>query len=510
MNTYIDIKKNSYFDSVTLMLLSRKLTDTKGVKSASVSMGTDHNKSILADMGFKDKKIEGAGVNDLVIAICVENEALIKTALDVINNHFTSSADDEEDEEYNPATFEGALKSQPDTNLALISIPGEYAAREARKCLDNNINVMIFSDNVSIEDEKNLKQYADEKRLLVMGPDCGTAIIDGKPLAFANLVRRGKVGIVGAAGTGIQEVSVCVHKLGEGISQAIGTGGRDLSNEVGGITMLAGLEMLLNDNNTSVIILISKPPEKEVAGKILNRIKNASKPVVVHFIGAPEGEIASSGAIYAQTLADSAVKACGVISSGIQEKAFDTDTEKIIKQEKEKYKSGQKYVRGFYTGGTVCKEAILMLSGFSPIYSNIPLDKKYKLSDSGKSIENTVLDLGEDEFTQGRPHPMIDPVSRNERMLADKDLDNIRIIILDVMLGYGSHPDPAGELVKAVTTIRDEANKKNIHITFLAEVCGTEDDPQKYSDQKKILEDAGIIVMPTNAEMVKLAKILLN
>jgi len=516
---YIDIKKNSYFDSVTLMLLSRKLTDTSGVVNASVSMGTDHNKEILQNMGFTDKKVKDAGANDLIIAVSVENEKLIQTALDIIKNHFTAKQE-EGGEEFAPHSFEGALKLLPEASLALISIPGEYVYREAVKCLENNINVMIFSDNVSVEEEKKLKELAQCRGgvtppLLVMGPDCGTAIINGKPLAFANVIRRGKIGIVGAAGTGIQEVSVCVHKLGEGVSQAIGTGGRDLTFDIGGITMLAGLELLLNDENTSAIILISKPPAKEVAEKILGRIKTAKKPVVVHFIGAPAEEITKSGAIYAKTLADSAVKACESISVGAPHVVPLQNKNNIANAEKSKYVSSQKHVRGFYTGGTLCKEALIILGRgegpFAPtIYSNIPLDKKYKLADSHKSIENTILDLGEDEFTKGRPHPMIDPASRNERMLADTDLENIRVIMLDVMLGYGSHHDPAGKLVKAVKKLQENAEKKNLHITFLAEVCGTEEDPQVYSTQKKTLEDAGVIVLPTNADMVELAKELLN
>lgn len=510
---YVDIKKNSYFDSVTLMLLSRKLTDTSGIVNASVAMGTEHNKEILQNMGFTDKKIGDAGANDLIIAVSVENEKLIQTALDIIKNHFTVKQE-EGDEEFAPHSFEGALKLLPDTNLALISIPGEYVYREAVKCLENNINVMIFSDNVSVEEEKKLKVLAQSKNLLVMGPDCGTAIINGKPLAFANVVRRGNIGIVGAAGTGIQEVSVCVHKLGEGVSQAIGTGGRDLTSDIGGVTMLAGLELLLNDDNTSAIILISKPPAKEVAEKILGRIKTAKKPVVVHFIGAGPEEITKSGAIYAKTLADSAVKACEILKPSRTEQCSvptnNIDIHNFAQNEKSKYASSQKYVRGFYTGGTLCKEALLVLSEITPIYSNIPLDKKYKLTDSHKSIENTILDLGEDEFTKGRPHPMIDPASRNERMFADTDLENIRVIILDVMLGYGSHDDPAGELVKAIKKLQENAKKKNAHITFLAEVCGTEVDPQVYSKQKKTLEDAGVIVLPTNADMVELAKELLT
>src|SRR5580704_9603583 len=98
---------------------------------------------------------------------------------------------------------------------------------------------MIFSDNVPIAEEASLKHEARERGLMVMGPDCGTAIIGGVPLAFANAVPRGDIGIIGASGTGIQEVSTLIARAGRGVRHAIGTGGRDMHAEVGGLTTLA-------------------------------------------------------------------------------------------------------------------------------------------------------------------------------------------------------------------------------------------------------------------------------
>lgn len=512
MADYIDIKKNSYFDSVTLMLLSRKLSELKEVKKANVSMGTEHNKSILYKMGFKGEEIEGAASNDLIIALSLASDNAINDAVRVIEEYLHPSKKESSQIGYTPYSLEAAVKNQPDTSLALISIPGEHVFYEAMKCLENNVNVMIFSDNVNIKDEVKLKKYAENNGLLVMGPDCGTAIINGKPLAFANNVRLGNIGIIGASGTGIQETSVTVHKLGFGISQAIGTGGRDLASVVGGITMLGAFDVLSEDKSTAVIILISKPPARRVARKIFKKIKKNKKPVIVHFIGGKQREVLSCGGIYAATLEDAAVNACRCISKNISGNIFKekTDIKAIAEKEKKKYKKSQKYVRGLYTGGTLCREAVIVLSGLFPVYSNVPFNKKYKLKNSLKSVKNTVIDLGEDEFTKGRPHPMIDPEARVERLLEESKDDSIRIFLFDVMLGYGSHGDPAGVLASAIDKVRKIKKKKGLHVSFIASVCGVEDDHQVYSVQKKKLEDAGVIVMPTNARAVELACELLK
>src|SRR5690606_14776291 len=125
--------------------------------------------------------------------------------------------------------------------------PGVYAAFEAFRALENNLNVMMFSDNVTVEDEIKLKDLAVKKDLLMMGPDCGTAIINGVGLCFANKIKRGPIGLVAASGTGLQEVTVLIDQFGGGISQAIGVGGRDLSKDVMGRMTLHAINALNAD-----------------------------------------------------------------------------------------------------------------------------------------------------------------------------------------------------------------------------------------------------------------------
>ncbi|MDD2717589.1 MAG: acyl-CoA synthetase FdrA [Candidatus Wallbacteria bacterium] len=508
MKAFIQIRRNSYFDSVTLMLLSRRLSEIPGVSSASVQMGTDHNLEILKKSGFESQELTTAGPNDLVIACKSDNSISADEIQAVISEQFNVKRS-HDSEDLQPRSIKTALQEMPLANLALISLPGEYAAGEARKCLELGLHTMIFSDNVSASDEKSLKDFARERNLLVMGPDCGTAIINGKPLAFANKVRRGTIGLVGASGTGIQEVSVCIHKLGCGVSQAIGTGGRDLSQEIGGITMLMGLDALDRDPETKLIILISKPPHPSVAKKILSAVKKCSKPVVVNFLGADPGPIIKSGGIPAATLELAAVSACKKIKPEIQDLHGPALLSSAIKTELLKFRPEQKYLRGLYTGGTLCKEAIILLSDLT-IWSNIPKTEEFRLPDSSTSRENTILDLGEDEFTRGKPHPMIDPAARTERLLRDSKDATVRVFLFDVMLGYGSHPDPAGELVKGITAARSVSEKRSQHVSFVASVCGVEEDPQVYSSQLQKLKDAGVILAQTNARAVNLARELIQ
>ena len=264
-----DVKKNAYYDSVTLMLISKELKKTDGVLEALVGMGTDLNKEIAQNIGVSSPELERAvSANDFFVAVSCENEAAFQAALkkveELLNQKTASKA-----AAYMPPTLDGALKLDPELNMAVISVPGKHAADVAQSCLDHNINVMLFSDNVTIEEEKALKTYAYEHELLVMGPDCGTAIINHVPLAFANVVKSGDIGIVAASGTGTQEISSIIDQLGGGVSQVIGTGGRDLKKDIGGLMMKLGLDALKNDPKTRVITLISKPPAKEIASEIL-------------------------------------------------------------------------------------------------------------------------------------------------------------------------------------------------------------------------------------------------
>jgi succinyl-CoA synthetase alpha subunit len=390
-----------------------------------------------------------------------------------------------------------ALAHSPESNLALISVPGEYAAAEAEKALRLGLHVMLFSDNVAAQDEIALKKLAREKQLLVMGPDCGTAIVDGVPLGFANAVRRGAVGVVGASGTGTQQVTSLVHRKGGGISHAIGTGGHDLAAEVGGITMLDGLARLAKDRDTKVIVLISKPPAPKVAADVLAAARRAGKPVVVNFVGATSLE--AGGNLYPVRTLEEAALAAVALSKGKKPSKLSYST----KRPSVKFKKQQRFIRGLYSGGTFCYEASALLGD---AWSNAPVDPKRRIADPWKSKEHTLIDLGDDVFTRGRPHPMIDHRLRNERLLAESADPGVAVILFDVVLGYGSHPDPAAEMAPALA----RARKRNRSVVFVASVCGTDEDPQGFERQEAALRGAGVLLADSNARAVLLAKSLVG
>ncbi|MGE5791571.1 MAG: acyl-CoA synthetase FdrA, partial [Bacteroidota bacterium] len=388
-------------------------------------------------------------------------------------------------------------------NLALVSVPGEYAAAEAEKALALGLNVMLFSDNVALADEIALKRAAANRELLLMGPDCGTAIIDGVPLAFANKVRRGAIGCVAASGTGLQQVTALVDRLGAGVSQAIGTGGRDLKEEVGGLTMLAGLDALASDRDTKVIVLISKPPAPAVATKVLAAAAKARKPVVVCFVGAVPAKLAGRNLHPVRTLEDAALAAVALVRG---RKPASRGAAVRIGKGVPPLARGQRFVRGLFSGGTFCYEASLLLGeALGQVWSNAPVRHEDELDDAFKSRGHTVIDLGDDVFTRGRPHPMIDHRLRNERMVREAGDPEVAVILFDVVLGYGSHPDPAAEMVPAIAAARAVAAKRKRRIAFVGAVCGTDADPQGLVRQEGALAKAGVILGSSNAEAVRIA-----
>ncbi|MEG1524176.1 MAG: acyl-CoA synthetase FdrA [Clostridia bacterium] len=515
----LEIRKNSYYDSVTLMLISKELKKLDGIMEALVGMGTDLNVEIAHNIGLATPEFDaGITPNDFFIAVQCDGEAAFEQAQNKVEELLNKKAEAKEST-YFPPTLEGAVKIDPDLNMAVISVPGRHAFDVAQSCLDNDINVMLFSDNVTIDEEKALKEYAYKKELLVMGPDCGTAIINHVPLAFANVVRAGDIGIVAASGTGTQEISSIIDQLGGGVSQVIGTGGRDLKKDIGGLMMKLGLDALKNDQQTKVIVLISKPPAKEIATEILQLAADCGKPVVVSFIGGDRTEIEAFGLTAAVSLEDGAHKAVAISKGGtvVDFAGFAMGADKAESLAKEiagKMAKSQKYVRGFYTGGTLCDEAMkLMIGNLGHIYSNIPLHAEDKLPDArnGKSREHTFLDFGDDEFTVGRPHPMIDPSLRAERVIVDGKDPACAVIMCDCVIGFGSHEDPAADLADAIVAAKSEAEQAGRHLCCVCAVCGTEGDPQSLSRTQKKLTEAGAIVLPSNAQATRfVSRILAN
>lgn len=498
------VKKNTYQDSVFLMSIAHRVKSLKGIKEVSCLMGTLENKKLLAEVNLLTKEGKEAESNDLLISISARDKEDIKEALKKIKRLLAEKeVRKEEGETILPKSLDSALDQLPDTNLVHISIPGKYVRWEAEKALERGLNLLIFSDNVSIEDELELKKMARKKNLLVMGPDCGTAIVDGVALGFANVIRRGNIGIVAASGTGLQEVSCLIHKAGCGISQGIGTGGRDLSKEIGGITMLQGIKVLEKDSDTKIIVLISKPPAEEVANRIIKEVKKSQKPFVINFLGA-KLERETKRIHFASTLEEAAYKAIALSKKkGYKPEVFKKRIISLAKRESSRFKNKQKYIRGIFSGGTLCDEAMLILKGLvGEVYSNIPLKPSLKLKNNRVSHKNSLVDLGDDEFTKGRPHPMIDFTLRNERIIQEAKDPETAVILLDIVLGYGAHPDPANALAPAIK----EARERNISV--VASLCGTEDDPQEYEKQKEELKKIGVIIMPSNTQAARFAALV--
>ena len=499
---------NLYRDSVSLMQLSASLSRLPGVEQASAVMATPANLALLEQAGLERGRLE-PGPNDLLIAIRGRNAADLEAALAAAVSELEQPA--AAVSAGGPAQMplrslqmaleqSGAARAAP--NLALISTPGEYAAAEAMKALRLGLNAMLFSDNVSLREEIELKRYAKSRGLLVMGPDCGTAIIHGIPLGFANAVRRGAIGVVGASGTGTQQVTCLVHSLGAGISHAIGTGGHDLSAQVGGITMLQGIKALAADRGTKVIVLVSKPPSSEVARRVLAAARRCGKPVVVNFVGAPVGSVRGGNLHQANTLEDAARLAVRLVGGRAGDKIRIKANPKAIPRATAR----QRYVRGLFSGGTFCYEASMLLgAALGEVWSNAPVDPRMRLANVHKSRGHSLIDLGDDEFTRGRPHPMIDFRLRNERILAEARDAEVAVILLDVVLGYGAHPDPAAELAPVLEKARALARKAGRKLALVGFVCGTEDDPQGLARQEHALRAAGMVLTGSNAQAARLA-----
>ena len=479
-----EVRKGFYLDSVALMRFSRTIADMEGVEEAALMMGTPANRLIMAEAGLLAEAGEAAGGGDLIIGIRAATREVANAAMtESVALLDQPKADGSNGTAWRPRTLRAAVKSAPGANLALISVPGDFAIAEARKAIRHGLHAMIFSDNVALAEEASLKQEARDLGCLVMGPDCGTAIINGTPLAFANAVPRGKIGLIGASGTGTQEVSCLIAQYGGGISHAIGVGGRDLKSEVGGISTLMALDALDADPATKQIVLISKPPPTDVASRVLDRIAESDKPITVCFIGAGEF-LMPANATQVFSLKAAARSALGLAVDGGYEDPGDAIT----------VPDGRLQVHGLFSGGTLCAEAqTIFRAADEAVKSNAPVHGVPSLTEA--KTGHPMLDLGDDEYTQGKPHPMIDPSVRDESLIEALTNTNVGVILVDVVIGYSTHGDPAGYLANVLTAHRTENGP-----VVIASVTGTEEDPQVRSAQVRKLETVGVRVAPTNAD----------
>ena len=449
------VERGRYLDSVALMRLSRRLAALPGVQGASMMIGSPSNKALLRDAGLLAAEGDAATPNDIVIAVRASDERAARSAL---GSALDLPVEAKTSQVSSSRSLAGALDALPGANLALISVPGEFAAAEARRALQAGLHALVFSSGVPLEEERALKQLAAQKGLLLMGPDCGTALIAGTPLAFANAVPRGDIGIVSASGTGLQEVACLIARMGGGVSHGIGVGGRDLDEAVGALGTLAAIDALERDAATKTIVLISKPPAPRVAEQVLARLSKCKKRNVVCFLGLDKPGLAPT------------LRAAAEMATG-----------KKLPEEKIEQKKVKGRVEALYSGGTLCSEAELIF-------------RRHGLAG------HRFIDLGDDQYTRGRPHPMIDPEIRNDRLATALADPLVGMILVDIVLGYGAHRDPAGVLA------REKLSQK----TVIASVVGTEADPQVRSLQVARLRDAGVLVAPSNAQAAELAAALFS
>lgn len=486
-----EIRKGFYLDSVALMRISRTVAAMPGIGEAGLMIGTPANKEILREAGVLASSGEAAAPGDLIIAVRAKDatagDAALAEAKRLLDAPRASAGPGQA---WRPRTLRAATQQMQDASIALVSVPGDFAAAEALKAIRSGLDVMVFSDNVPVEQEVELKREARALGRLVMGPDCGTAIIGGVPLAFANVVPLGDIGIVGASGTGIQEVSCLIARAGRGVSHAIGTGGRDLKKEVGGITTLMAIDLLDADPATKLIVIVSKPPAAEVAKAVLERVAKSSKPFTVCFLGG-DGKGMPANAKAAVTLKEAAELAVG--------KTFPKQQAASPSPRK-----GGKLVRGLYSGGTLCAEAQLVLQGAGlKVASNVPVPGAAALEKL--SGVHALIDLGDDEYTRGRPHPMIEPAVRDAPLLQALDAEDVAVVLLDIVLGFGGHADPAGHLASLIGS-RPRTNLP----ALIASVTGTSGDPQGHASQVAALSAAGITVCGSNADAAALAASLVK
>jgi FdrA protein len=492
----VDVRRDAYADSVQLMTATRGMLEQEGVEWAAALMGTPANLEVLAAEGFADAGPDEATASDVVIAVRAQSDGQARQALEAAGTALAGPASADARQKAEPRSLEDAVRLLPDANTALISVPGPYAAIEAHKALSRGLHTLLFSDNVSVADEIDLKRRARDLGLLLMGPGAGTSFLGGTGLGFSNAVRSGPVGVVAGAGTGAQEIMTLVHRWGSGISSLIGIGGRDLHDEVGGLMGDLALSALLDDEQTKVIILVAKPPSPKVAGSLLTRL--GAKPAVVSFVGLPENSPAPGGVRLAGSMEEAA--AAAVALTGLAPPAVGHGLTAAAAAAAAKLNPPQTAVRGLFSGGTLCSESMVLVSKrLGPVYSNVPLHPEW--ARSGPPGAHRCLDLGEEEFTRGRPHPMIDVAARVEHIKREAADPATAVILLDVVLGYGSHPDPASVLGPACEQARQGGRGPSV-VTY---VLGTEEDPQGRRQQEQTLADAGCVLAPTGARAALLA-----
>jgi FdrA protein len=478
---HVEARPGAYADSVTLMQVSADVRQADGVQAALIAMATDLNLDLLVAMGFRPPA--GAEPNRLLVAVRATDDTALSSALAAVNTALsarpargrasTAAAQ-------RPRTTAAAVRASG-PGLALISVPGQYAFGEAMDALDAGCHVMIFSDNMPVEQEIVLKDIAAQRDLIVMGPDCGTAIVGGIGLGFSHALAAGPVGLVAASGTGAQQVLCLLDHAGAGVSAALGVGGRDLSAAVGGRSARAALAALDADPDTELIIVVSKPPAADVAAQLRVLADGLRTPVQFALVAPGEPDLTAG--------AETALRALGLaVPAWPRWPGPGTPPRPGV-------------LRGLFAGGTLCDEAMVIASErLGAIRSNVPLRPEWRLAPRTATTGHAMIDFGDDELTAGRAHPMIDQSLRLERLAADAADPAVTVILLDVVLGHAAHPDPAAELGPAIAAARASGG-----VAVVASLIGAASDPQGLARQAATLQAAGAHVFASNAAAARFA-----
>ena len=483
--THVELRAGAYADSVTLLQVSRTVQGIEGVSAAQVAMATALNIEVLTQMGFEVPA--DADANAMVVALRLDDEGALERALAGVDQALrdASRRDSGPSELAPPRTTAAALRGSPD-GIALVSVPGPSALVEAMDALDAGRDVMIFSDNVPLDQELALKRTAAERGLLVMGPDCGTAVVGGLGLGFANTVAPGPVGMVAASGTGCQQLLALLNHAGVGVTSALGVGGRDLSADVRGLSTREAMRRLDADPAVELIVVVSKPPADDVAAEIREYAATLGTPVELALLGAGQPDLTASAEAVLRRLGHDVPTwpVCGEAATAESGTAL----------------------RGLFVGGTLCDEAMLIASdALGPVHSNIPLSPELALGPDlaapADGAGHTMVDFGDDALTAGRAHPMIDPTLRLEHLARVAADDRTAVVLLDVVLGHGAEPDPAAALAPAIAAVRQPV---------VVAIVGTDADPQGLEGQVRALVGAGAEVHMSNARATRRAIELLD
>ena len=495
------VEKKRYVDSVSLMGIPDRVKTLKGITNVEAMMATCANQSMLRLLGYELP--DDITANDLVIAVTADSCDTCDAAVELVKNII----DRKNVEDYvNYNNLEEVAASGEHYDLCQISLPGEYAAAEAKKALHMGMDLFIFSDNVSLEEELELKQLGASLGKLVMGPDAGVAVLGGVALAAGSILKDGPIGIVAASGSGAQEVGCIIEKCGLGVSNLIGTGGRDLYPQIGGITMLEGIRRMENDPNTKVIVLVSKLADLGVMDKVLTVADNCVKPVVAVFLGSDASLFEGHKVHGTFSLEQCALKAVELAGGDVGDFGMtDSQIQSLAAESVAKLSSEKKYFRGLYCGGTFTEEALQYFAAHNTdvtLYSNLSNRYCTKLADSEKSQGHAILDLGAEDFTAKAPHPVFDPGLRLARLRKELEDPEVGVVLLDFITGPGVAADP-------ITAFATEC-AKHPEVVFISTICGSMEDPQNVAEKEVLLKQAGVIVVKSNYQSAKLASAMMN